>query len=311
MYQRRTVWSSGQPLTASDLNEEFDAILAAFQEIGGGGGGGGGGIDGDGIVVNAGHDDFNPGGSDPFATRVQNAVNEAASGQRKVVWVPRWMWGYVEDSAWSPGIFNSSVLMVREGALWPYYDPIAYGAKIGDTEVNNTPVFQVCFDHAASADGPGSPMVAVTIPGAYQLNANVSFPADVSFQDVAGVSYTGSGEVEGWPHPYVMIEGNVNGSVGAESQHIALETVGGDPEIHVPIMIRVGTTNFSRYFHRSWIHDHINETGLQVKYELVAGNEFQIDFEFHNPNVSSQPYDFDYQLLLMRVPQHIDLGNFD
>jgi hypothetical protein len=193
MYQRRTVWASQSPLTASDLNAEFDAIAAAMQGLVAGLGGDPeltrGGIP---IVINAADPTFNPTGTASFATRVAEAIAFAATVQRKVVWVPKFMWGYGADAEWSASIFQPSVLVVREGALYPAYDPIAYGAVVDDSGFNNTPVFNVCFSHASSADGPGAKVVALTIPGEYQLNTAVTRTAGVALWKLPGVSYTGS-----------------------------------------------------------------------------------------------------------------------
>jgi len=188
LYERGTVWGDGGILSADALNAEFDRIAAVLN----------GGLNaenfgedvGDGLVINAGDDRFNPGGLEP-AERIASAITEATQTEVKVVWVPRILWGYVEDATFSTEMFDSTVLMVREGQLYPHHDVIAYGAKVDDATVDDRPAF-VAADAgaAASASGanPGSRVVQAALPGSYELSSDLQLSSGVRFEAFPGVT---------------------------------------------------------------------------------------------------------------------------
>lgn len=194
-YTRGTVWGDGQALTAQALNQEFDRIQAVIN-------GGleltnfqGGEVETAGII-NAGAPRFDTGGLER-AERIANAVAEAAAADIKVVWVPRAMFGYVDDSTYAGAIFDTTVLMVREGQIHPGHDVVAYGALPDDATVNDTPAFDNADAGAAAAAigaNPGAPVVMATLPGEYQLDTSPAPSAGVGFLVYAGVTFAGAGD---------------------------------------------------------------------------------------------------------------------
>jgi hypothetical protein len=181
-YTRGTIWADGQELTDTALNEEFDRIAAVIN----------GGLELSNfaageietpIIINAGDPRFQTGGLDR-AERVAGAVAEAAAaGGRRVVWVPRSMFGYGEDAGWSSGIFDTGVHVVREGQLDAGHDVVAYGAKPDDAAVDDKPMFDVAVTQAAASIiglNPGGSWFSVSLPGTYQLNTDVTIPTPVT-----------------------------------------------------------------------------------------------------------------------------------
>lgn len=188
-YARLTVWTDGDPLTPEDLNAEFDAIKALLN----------GGLDtdnfADGVLntteyINAGDDRFQTGGltSDKL---VEAAIAEAVAGDIKVVLVPRALFGYAEEATFSPSIFDTSVLVIREGGpLWAH-DPVAYGAKPDDATVDDTASYQAAFDGAAASaigGNPGARLVYVTLAGEYQLDSDVTHDDATGYLEASGVT---------------------------------------------------------------------------------------------------------------------------
>lgn len=194
-YTRGKIWGSGAKLTAADLNEEFDRIQAVIN----------GGLEQSNLqdgeiekpaIINAGADRFQTGGLER-AERVAAAISEAAGSDVKVVLIPRALWGYVEDSTYSQGMFDTSILLVREGQRHPGHSVIAYGAKPDDSTVNDTPAFDAADAGAAAAafaSNPGAPLVLATVPGEYQLDSTPADTDGVGFIVYAGVTFAGTGD---------------------------------------------------------------------------------------------------------------------
>ena len=198
-YIRGTIWADGQELTDTSLNEEFDRIAAVLN----------GGLElsnfaageiEEPIIINAGDPRFQTGGLDR-AERVAGAVSEsAAAGGRRVVWVPRSMFGYGEDAGWSSGIFDTSVHVVREGQLDAGHDAVAYGAKPDDATVDDKPMFDVAVAQAAAAIiglNPGGSWFTVSLPGTYQLDTDVTIPTPVTvgWLRLANCLFNGAGSI--------------------------------------------------------------------------------------------------------------------
>lgn len=195
-YTRAKTWVDGEPLTGSDLNEEFNRIQAVLN----------GGLDQNNFaagqyelptIVNAGAARFQTGGLDN-ADLVAAAIAEAVAGSIKVVFVPRTLFGYGGEAGYSGSIFNTNVHMVREGQMGPGHDPVAYGAKPGDALVDDQTAFGAAnAAAAASAIGanPGGKWIEVTLPGAYQLNSNVNLSANVGYIEYPGVTLAGTGVI--------------------------------------------------------------------------------------------------------------------
>lgn len=194
-YERQTIFESldGQALAGATLDDEFNAIQAAIEVVA--------------ALLDAGTDDavlvydasdpqFAPLGTESHAQRVQAAITAANGGaaRTKVVYVPKAYWGYVATTGYSGAIFNANVMMVREGALGPWYDPVAYGA-----DVSGVADSQVAIDYAfLHADtGPHGPQaVAFTVPGTYKKGSNVDRRGCAMLQ-FPGVSHTGGGSFTG------------------------------------------------------------------------------------------------------------------
>lgn len=193
-YNRLTIWGAVSHLYGTDLDAEFDAIQAVLN----------GGLEltnfaagevESPIIVNAGASRFQTGGLEN-AELVAAAVAEAVANNIKWVFVPRTLFGYGEDASWSAGIFNAGVALVREGQMMPGHDPVAYGAKPDDATVDDQPAFAVCNTQATGADRAGNPggyYISVSLPGAYQLDSNVTLSADVGYIEGPGVTLAGTG----------------------------------------------------------------------------------------------------------------------
>src|SRR5690606_4652274 len=173
------------------LEDEFNAIQAAINDIDSRIGG----VEAEGVLVyNAADPEFAPLGSETNATRVANAIQAALAvdARSRVVWVPKSMGGYSADPDFSLTMFDPAVLVVREGALKPWYDPVAYGADITGTEDAHE-IIQLCIAHAAQATGPGSRVVALTVAGDYLLDDHVTHDPGVGFVQLPGVTFSGDG----------------------------------------------------------------------------------------------------------------------
>lgn len=193
-YNRLTVWTDGSPLTPNDLNAEFDAIKTVIN----------GSLEeanfASGVInstpyINAADERFQTGGLDA-AELVSAAIAEAVAGDVKVVLIPRTLFGYAEEAGFGPSIFDSSILLVREGQTGPYHDPVAYGAKPGDNTVDDKVSFQAAFDAAAAAaigSNPGAGWVGVTLPGEYHLGADVEHDDATGYLEGPGVTFDAGG----------------------------------------------------------------------------------------------------------------------
>jgi hypothetical protein len=188
--QRNFESMEGTALGGDDLDVEFNAVqaeLARIEELLGAGSSGGT------IVVDAGDAQFAPLGTETNASRVAAAIQFALSSESRtrVVLVPTSMWRYCQDGDFSTAIFNESVFMVREGAIVPWFDPIAYGADLlGAADSRRS--FQTAHDHAAVSDGPGARVVALTVPGQYTLGNPAVQQKDVAFIRFPGVVLNGT-----------------------------------------------------------------------------------------------------------------------
>ena len=201
-YNRQSTFLPDEVLTAEQLEDEFNAIQAAINDIDSRVGN----VEGGGLIVyNAADPEFAPLGSESFAARVANAIQAALAvdARSRVVWVPKSMWGYSADPDFSLTMFDPAVLVVREGALKPWYDPVAYGADISGTEPAHE-IIQLCIQHAAQAAGPGSRVVALTVAGDYLLDDDVTHDPGVGFVQLPGVTFSGDGSFLGdsaWRFP--------------------------------------------------------------------------------------------------------------
>lgn len=166
--------------------------------------------DGPVTVVSAGEARFAPEGDETSATKVKNAIVSAklSTSAVKVVFVPQSMWGYVGDADYDSGMYDSAILLVREGSLAGWYDPVAYGAD-PTGNVNSAVPIDTCFLHASlSAAGGaiatvGMQVVAFTTPGTYSLTTDVD-QRDVALIKFPNVIISGAGELIGdnaWVFP--------------------------------------------------------------------------------------------------------------
>lgn len=125
------------------------------------------------LAISAGESRFKINTTDSNATRVKNAINTAklSSAPVRVIYIPKDMWGYVGDSDYDSNMYDPSILLVREGSMVSWYDPVAYGADISGS-ANSRAAILVCYAHAATTN-IGIKMVAFTVPGDYLLTGTV------------------------------------------------------------------------------------------------------------------------------------------
>jgi hypothetical protein len=125
------------------------------------------------LAYSAGEARFAPDGTETRARRVQSAIAAARLGSSpvKVVYVPKSLWGYGGDLDYSTSMFDSSIMMVREGALDAWFDPVAYGADPTGV-VNSHAAIDTAFLHASTSTF-GMRMVAFTVAGNYLNTTNV------------------------------------------------------------------------------------------------------------------------------------------
>lgn len=155
------------------------------------------------LAMSAGEPRFAPNEDESSATRIKNAIVAAklSSAPVKVVFVPKSMWGYVADTDYDESMYEPTVLLVREGSMVGWYDPIAYGAD-PTGNVNSSRPVDVCFAHAESSalGGSNSPVgmkvVAFTIPGTYTLGTDVD-QREMGVFIAPGVELSGAGELTG------------------------------------------------------------------------------------------------------------------
>jgi hypothetical protein len=214
--------------------------------------------------------------------------------------------------------------MVREGQVFPFLDPIAYGAKPDDVTVDNGPVFELVFDHAALADGPSAFGVMLTHPGAYQLDNPVTRPADIAFWQGIGVTYTGSTisttpkTTRDWP-PALIDQGdtlNVAGVAAATTARasITLPVTGMAADYEV-ISYRIRWREDAEAF-TSWYYCNspfgppgANSFDLEVMPNLVPQrlavlrltNDVQVIFDVFNSDGSPHDFDVEVNVTVMKV----------
>jgi hypothetical protein len=148
------------------------------------------------LAISAGESRFKLTETDTDATRVKNAINTAklSSSAVKVIYVPKDMWGYIADSDFDLNMFDPGILMLREGSIVGWYDPVAYGADItGNT--NSRACIDICYAHALTTT-VGIRMVAFTVPGTYLMTTDVDQRAVPLFEGT-GTSRTGGGILTG------------------------------------------------------------------------------------------------------------------
>lgn len=148
------------------------------------------------LAISAGESRFILNETDTRATRVKNAINTAklSSSEVKVIYIPKTLWGYVADVDYDSGMYDPTILLVREGSIVSWYDPVAYGADVTGT-VNSRPAILACYAHA-SGTAIGIQMVAFTVPGTYLMTTDTD-QQDVPLFMGAGTSITGGGNLTG------------------------------------------------------------------------------------------------------------------
>lgn len=198
LYVRQHVFVDGEKPTAANYNDEFDAIAQVVN----------GNIDRDNlvaglfeqanIVIDASDPEYAPNGTESDATRVKNAIAAALGpdAATTLVYVPKSMWGYVGDADYDPDMYDTELVLVREGAIVAAFDPIAYGADPSGVD-DSRPAVVAAFDGAVAAAGAteanvGKPVVAFTVPGSYKLNSDFERPADVALWQFDEVTFPDS-----------------------------------------------------------------------------------------------------------------------
>lgn len=317
-YTRGKIWSDGESLSAQDLNDEFDRIQSVLN--------GGLGLDNfqsgeieTPLVINAGAPRFDTGGLER-AERIANAVSEAVGSDIKVVWVPRSMWGYVADATYASSIFDTGVLMVREGQLHPGHDPIAYGAIPDDAAIDDTPAFSQANTGAvasAAAANPGAQFVVVSLPGEYQLDSSPSHDATVGFLKYPGVTFAGAGtppSVGAWAFENLLHREDVvdfgTTTIAAGTTAALSKNLVRDPANWIPLTVRVdvedidaGTThNFYAYG-----SDGDGTTNFDFVMDLIkdgGAGEFNVVLEAFNKDSSGHTLDAQVTIWFLRKTIH-------
>lgn len=148
------------------------------------------------LAISAGEARFILNETDTRATRVKNAINTAklSSSEVKVIYIPKTLWGYVADIDYDEGMYDPTILLVREGSMVSWYDPVAYGADVTGT-ANSKPAIEACYAHALITE-VGTQMVAFTVPGTYLMTTDTD-QRDVALFMGAGASIIGGGELTG------------------------------------------------------------------------------------------------------------------
>lgn len=148
------------------------------------------------LAISAGEARFAPLGTETRATKVKNAINTAklSSAAVKVVYVPKSLWGYVADLDYDSSMYDSTVLLVREGSMVSWYDPVAYGADNSGTTNSRIPI-NTCYEHA-DVTAQGIRMVAFTVPGTYLMNTDVD-QLGVPLFFGEGCALSGAGDLTG------------------------------------------------------------------------------------------------------------------
>lgn len=162
------------------------------------------------FLISAGEARFKPNEDDTSATRVKNAITTAklSSSPVKVVFVPKSFWGYAANPDYDPDMYDPTILLVREGSMVGWLDPVAYGADPTGA-VNAQHQVDICFEHAEliALGGSNAPIVsqivAFTVPGTYTLNTDVD-RRGMAYIVWPGVEISGAGELTGdyvwkWP----------------------------------------------------------------------------------------------------------------
>lgn len=148
------------------------------------------------LAISAGESRFILNETDTRATRVKNAINTAklSSSEVKVIYIPESLWGYIADIDYDAGMYDPTILLVREGSMVSWYDPVAYGADLSGT-VNSKAAIEACYAHALLT-AIGVRMVAFTVPGTYLMTTDTD-QRDVALFMGAGTSITGGGNLTG------------------------------------------------------------------------------------------------------------------
>lgn len=265
-YLRGTIFLDDSVLTGAELDAEFERIQEVIN----------GNLDSDNfqdgvlpqtVLIDASAEQFDETGSDTNATRVSNAIQHALTvdAPSKVVWVPQTMWGYVEDADYSVTIFDTDVLVVREGCVSAAHDPVAYGAKPGDGAVDDHPAFQAAQTQAQAAAfgaNPGMAAIHVTVPGEYTMDTGISFK-NVALLNYEGVTYAGTalGSVSWEPmfdhSPLRVLRGEiilsaVGSGGGTDTGFIIFPAPSHDPEKEVVVAVRARCRQAGGAFQEVW-----------------------------------------------------------
>lgn len=148
------------------------------------------------LAISAGESRFLVNEDDTRATRVKNAINTArlSSSEVKVIYIPKSLWGYGADIDFDINMFDPLILLVREGSMVGWYDPVAYGADTTGT-ANSRGIINVCYQHASTTT-TGIRMVAFTVPGTYLMTTDVDQLTVPLFMGT-GTALSGGGALTG------------------------------------------------------------------------------------------------------------------
>lgn len=174
------------------------------------------------LFISAAESRFAPAGTESHSSRIKNAILTAQLSQSpvKVIFVPKSYWGYNGDADFDLTMFDPAILMVREGSIAGWYDPVAYGADSTGTR-NNQPVVDLCYTHAATT-AIGMKAVAFTVPGTYTLNSNADQRGCATII-MPGVTLGGTGKLSGtraFKLPFDFRSFNYNVDAAANSRAV-------------------------------------------------------------------------------------------
>lgn len=175
-------------LAGSEVDDKWDEVLAdvpTFPRA---------------FIIDAGSPEFDPENTLSRAMRVKKAIDaaDASAGKVRVVYVPVYLWGYVADGDFNASMFKSTILMVREGAIVPWFDPVAYGADVTGA-VNSFDCINTAVSHAQAGATPGMRAVAFTVPGTYRMDGDITWDGTADYLTFPSVVMSGTGEFDGIP----------------------------------------------------------------------------------------------------------------
>lgn len=249
------------------------------------------------LVISAGESRFDPTGEETHAARVNNAILSAklSDAPVKTVFVPKSFWNYSVDSDFSLGMFDPNVLMIREGSMAGWYDPVAYGADLSGTR-NSRDIIDLCYTHASTST-IGMKAVAFTVPGVYTMNSDVDQRACATIL-MPGAAPSGTGKLTGTrafklPFDFRAFNYNVDAAVGAKAVEVAatkvlmLHVTSAATDASGQVYVNFSETGFAGYYAAANVvgclatyRHQATQSPEFIPYSIdVAGNRILLDLD--------------------------------